>query len=164
MRLFDLLDTLINDENLYAVKDKSMFGVRYRKHSGFMICGRDGTYVEHPYMFDKEMTEDDSWLITFVSTPKYNIDDRFLLPYTKSLSMTKFSLTLNSCCNIVGKVIDIRYKDDEYVYTLELDDPLKMDNEFEYDKKERESIVMAMDHEYTEAELKEFDMVVSQNN
>ena len=39
-----------------------------------------------------------------------------------------------------------------------------MDNEFEYDKKERESIVMVMDHEYTEAELKEFDMVVSQNN
>lgn len=164
MKLFDLLDKLMNNENLYAIKDESMFGVRYRKHSGFMICGRDGTYVEHPYTFDKEMTEDDSWLITFVSTPKYNIDDRFLLPYTKSLSMTKFSLTLNSCCNIVGKVIDIRYKDDEYVYTLELDDPLKMDNEFEYDKKERESIVMAMDHEYTEAELKEFDMVVSQNN
>ena len=162
MRLFDLLDKLINNENLYAIKDKSMFGVRYRKHSGFMICGRDGTYVEHPYTFDKEMTEDDSWLITFVSTPKYNIDDRFLLPYTKSLSMTKFSLTLNSCCNIVGKVIDIRYKDDEYVYTLELDDPLKMDNELEYDKKERESIVMAMDHEYTEAELKKIDMVVSQ--
>lgn len=164
MRLFDLLDTLMNNENLYAIKDESMFGVRYRKHSGFMICGRDGTYVEHPYTFDKEMTEDDSWLITFVSTPKYNIDDRFLLPYTKSLSMTKLSLTLNSCCNIVGKVIDIRYKDDKYVYTLELDDPLKMDNEFEYDKKERESIIMAMDHEYTEAELKEFDMVVSQNN
>lgn len=162
MKLFDLLDKLMNNENLYAIKDESMFGVRYRKHSGFMICGRDGTYVEHPYTFDKEMTEDDSWLITFVSTPKYNIDDRFLLPYTKSLSMTKFSLTLNSCCNIVGKVIDIRYKDDKYVYTLELDDPLKMDNEFEYDKKERESIVMAMDHEYTEAELKEFDMVVSQ--
>lgn len=164
MRLFDLLDKLMNNENLYAIKDESMFGVRYRKHSGFMICGRDGTYVEHPYTFDKEMTEDDSWLITFVSTPKYKIDDRFLFPYTKSLSMTKFSLTLNSCCNIVGKVIDIRYKDDKYVYTLELDDPLKMDNEFEYDKKERESIVMAMDHEYTEAELKEFDMVVSQNN
>lgn len=164
MRLFDLLDKLMNNENLYSIKDESMFGVRYRKHSGFMICGRDGTYVEHPYTFDKEMTEDDSWLITFVSTPKYNMDDRFLLPYTKSLSMTKFSLTLNSCCNIVGKVIDIRYKDDKYVYTLELDDSLKMDNEFEYDKKERESIVMAMDHEYTEAELKEFDMVVSQNN
>ena len=164
MRLFDLLDKLMNNENLYAIKDKSMFGVRYRKHSGFMICGRDGTYVEHTYTFDKEMTEDDSWVITSVATPKYNIDDRFLLPYTKSLSMTKFSLTLNSCCNIVGKVIDIRYKDDEYVYTLELDDPLKMDNEFEYDKKERESIVMAMDHEYTEAELKEFNMVVSQNN
>lgn len=164
MRLFDLLDKLMNNENLYAIKDKSMFGVRYRKHSGFMICGRDGTYVEHTYTFDKEMTEDDSWVITSVATPKYNIDDRFLLPYTKSLSMTKLSLTLNSCCNIVGKVIDIRYKDDEYVYTLELDDPLKMDNEFEYDKKERESIVMAMDHEYTESELKEFDMVVSQNN
>lgn len=164
MRLFDLLDKLMNNENLYAINDESMFGVRYRKHSGFMICGRDGTYVEHPYTFDKEMTEDDSWLITSVSTPKYNMDDRFLLPYTKSLSMTKFSLTLNLCCNIVGKVIDIRYKDDKYVYTLELDDSLKMDNEFEYDKKERESIVMAMDHEYTEAELKEFDMVVSQNN
>lgn len=164
MRLFELLDKLMNNENLYAIKDESMFGVRYRKHSGFMICGRDGTYVEHPYTFDKEMTEDDSWLITFVSTPKYNIDDRFLLPYTKSLSMTKFSLTLNSCCNIVGKVIDIRYKDNEYVYTLELDDPLKMDNELEFDKKERESVIMAMDHEYTEAELKEFDMVVSQNN
>lgn len=164
MRLFDLLDKLMNNENLYAIKDKSMLGVRYRKHSGFMICGKDGTYVEHTYTFDKEMTEDDSWVITSVATPKYNIDDRFLLPYTKSLSMTKLSLTLNSCCNIVGKVIDIRYKDDEYVYTLELDDPLKMDNEFEYDKKERESIVMAMDHEYTEAELKEFDMVVSQND
>ena len=27
MRLFDLLDKLINNENLYAIKDKSMFGV-----------------------------------------------------------------------------------------------------------------------------------------
>ena len=162
MRLFDLLDKLMNNENLYAIKDKSMFGVRYRKHSGFMICGRDGTYVEHPYTFDKEMTEDDSWLISSVEIPKYSIGDMFLLPYTKSLSMTKFSLTLNSCCNIVGKVIDIRHKKDGYVYTLELDDPLKMDNELESDKTERESIIMAMDHEYTEAELKEFDMVVNQ--
>ena len=32
----------------------------------------------------------------------------------------------------------------------------------ESDKTERESIIMAMDHEYTEAELKEFDMVVNQ--
>lgn len=164
MKLFDLLDKLMNNENLYAIKDKSMFGVRYLKHSGFMICGRDGSYVEHTYTFDKEMTEDDSWSIRSVAIPKYNIDDRFLLPYTKSLSMTKYSLTLNSCCNIVGKVIDIRYKEDEYVYTLELDDPLKVDSELECDKKERKSIIMAMDHEYTEAELKEFDMVVSQND
>lgn len=79
MRLFDLLDKLMNNENLYAIKDESMFGVRYRKHSGFMICGRDGTYVEHPYTFDKEMTEDDSWLIKSVVIPKYKIGDRFLL-------------------------------------------------------------------------------------
>lgn len=81
MRLFDLLDKLINNENLYAIKDKSMFGVRYRKHSGFMICGRDGTYVEHPYTFDKEMTEDDSWKIKSIIpiVQKYKIGDRFLL-------------------------------------------------------------------------------------
>lgn len=106
MRLFDLLDKLMNNENLYAIKDESMFGARYRKHSGFMICGRDGTYVEHPYTFDKEMTEDDSWLITFVSTPKYKIGDRFLfsdLYYSEA--ETNGSISKTTLKNTIGEII-----------------------------------------------------------
>ena len=119
MRLFDLLDKLMNNENLYAIKDKSMFGVRYRKHSGFMICGRDGTYVEHPYTFDKEMTEDDSWKIK--SMQKYKVGDRFLLSdLFYSESKTDGSTSHTTVKNTIGEIIASYYDGEKMRYTVSL--------------------------------------------
>lgn len=146
MRLFDLLDKLMNNENLYAIKDESMFGVRYRKHSGFMICGRDGTYVEHPYTFDKEMTEDDSWLITFASTPKYKIGDRFLfsdLYYSEA--ETNGSISKTTLKNTIGEIIAQYYDGEKMQYTVSLNG---------------NSFPLLLTEDY----LNRLDMVVSQDN
>lgn len=148
MRLFDLLDKLMNNENLYAIKDKSMFGVRYRKHSGFMICGRDGTYVEHPYTFDKEMTEDDSWKIKSIIpiVQKYKVGDRFLLSdLFYSESKTDGSTSHTTVKNTIGEIIASYYDGEKMRYTVSLNGkgfPLLL----------------------TEDYLNKLDMIVSQNN
>lgn len=149
MRLFELLDKLMNNENLYAIKDESMFGIRYRKHSGFMICGRDGTYVEHSYTFDKEMTEDDSWVIKSVVIPKYKIGDRFFVNVIQESKVSWDSIILNCVYNAVGTISDIKY-DDQYIYTLIYKDYLGEKG--------------TLTKEISEKELSTYDMVISQNN
>ena len=148
MRLFDLLDKLMNNENLYAIKDKSMFGVRYRKHSGFMICGKDGTYVEHHYTFDKEMTEDDLWKIKSIIpiVQKYKVGDRFLLSdLFYSESKTDGSTSHTTVKNTIGEIIASYYDGEKMRYAVSLNGkgfPLLL----------------------TEDYLKKLDMVVSQND
>ena len=148
MRLFDLLDKLMNNENLYAIKDKSMFGVRYRKHSGFLICGKDGTYVEHHYTFDKEMTEDDLWKIKSIIpiVQKYKVGDRFLLSdLFYSESKTDGSTSHTTVKNTIGEIIASYYDGEKMRYAVSLNGkgfPLLL----------------------TEDYLKKLDMVVSQND
>lgn len=149
MRLFELLDKLMNNENLYAIKDESMFGVRYRKHSGFMICGRNGTYVEHPYTFDKEMTEDDSWVIKSAVIPKYKIGDRFVVNAIQESKVSWDSIIWNCVYNAVGTISNIKY-DDQYIYTLIYKDYLSEKG--------------TLTKEISEKELSTYDMVVSQDN
>ena len=104
--------------------------------------------MEHPYTFDKEMTEDDSWKIKSIIpiVQKYKIGDRFLLSdLCYSETKTDGSISKTTLKNTIGEIIASYYDGKEMRYTVSLNGkgfPLLL----------------------TEDYLNKLDMVVSQND
>ena len=148
MRLIEALLKVDNNPNVYIISALYRVGLRYNESENDMWCcdKKNGEYSYNTKMcVGYNQLFEEGWNIRSVSSPKYKIGDRFLLPnlsYERCCQGTVISKQAFS--NVVVEVNEYYVKEDNISYTVCSKD---------------EGITLVLTEEY----LSNLDMVVSQD-